>query len=514
MTLDGLLALAGILVAILAIANPVQRRSILLFIPRTILLVALITSVLAVVYLRTGEMWGTPLPQWSQFILYSGSFLLPVLAVVACLLCWHRAHLTKNKVDGFRDVVYAAMREGTYDELDRILVKNQQRLNLLGHSTLHAIFARKVVRALLDARSYLHLELLTHIESFDSAGTSQFLFVDNVVRELLLSPNSPWRSAVIWNFGGHDCWPYLEEEQKIVQQTLENPAWYVDAGAHAPLTMAAIETIQSRRLDVDYNQIGRAYESREGISPRVNCPVFLAVRMEMLAIKAAIRQHSDADLYVRDLWNIFRTIRDHSVYNSAVWKSPLANSEFPTPYAYLLHEIFYGLRELVWETLSTSVERPNNLDVEEQRQALEEAADTSSQGEDDIAEHNSRPKKEVKIKEPAYIDCQVAQAWALCAREMASAKDKVGRDFRIDMICECLNLALKLHNRPSDIPGLGNVMGLEPWRDLFLKEVTTCFTGAEEKQALERAFRNLDPLKMYVVNGRNWLAEQLNITLD
>ncbi len=514
MTLNGLLALAGILVAIVALADPVQRRSILLFIPRTILLVALAASVLAVVYLRAAEVWSMALPRWSQFLLYSGSFFAPLLGVLACVLYWHQAHLTEDKVDGFRDVVHAALRQGTYDELVRILKKNQHRLNVLSPDTLHPIFDRKVVRALLDARSYLQLELLTDPGVLDSAGGSRFLYVDNVVRELVSSPNSPWRSAVLWEHGGHASWSYLEEEQRIVERTLQNPKWYVQASAHMPLLMTAYEAVQSGRLDVDYNQIGRAYELRSGISPRAQCPVFLATKMEVLAIKAAVQERFDADLYVTDFWDIFHVIRDHSRYDPAVWENSLANSEFPTPYAYLLHEIFYDLRDLIWDALGSAVPRTEGV-TQEDIEALARAAVASERGKD----FEMPTRKKVRIAEPVSVDRQLALDWSFCAWGMAHAKGRVSEQFRIGMIQEYLNLVLQLHSQPSEIPGLGmgsRVVGLEPWRDLFLEEIKQRFIGSrnEERESLERAFRSLDQGKRYVRNGRSWLAQQLAIAQD
>lgn len=513
MTLDGLLALGAILVAIVAIADPVQRRSILLFIPRTLLFAALGASVLVVVFLRAAEVWNVATPPWARFVLYSGSFSVPVLAVVACILSWHRANLTKRKVDGFRDVVHAALRQGTYDELERILRKNEQQLHVLPLAVLHSLFDRKVVRALLDARSYLHIELLADPQILDSVDRSCLLFVDNVVRELVSAPNSPWRSAVLSANGGHDSWAYLDEEREMVERTLENPAWYVDASAHGPLVMTAIETIQSGRLDIDYNQIGRAYESREGISSRANCPVFLAAKMEVLAIRAAVRQRHDADFYVTDLWSVFRTVRDHSTYNEVVWESPLANPEFPTPYAYLLHEIFYNLRSLVWDGLSTSVERPQSLDAE-QLKAVMKLAEAESHGQDSGPQSARRQENELRIRAPASIDRQSAQVWSFCAWEMARAKGKVGEDFRIGMIREYLDLVLQLHCQSSEILRLSSrVVGLEPWRDLFLDEIRQRFGGSPsaEYHALERAFSGLDSGKTYVLNGRDWLGKELGI---
>ncbi len=509
MTLDGLLAFAGILVAIIAIADPVQRRSILLFVPRTVLVAALCISFIAVMYLRAVDDWQISTGPWSQFLVHSGSFLVLVLAIIACVVRWHRAILTGGNAEAFSHSMDAALREEKYDEVERILVRNQMRLKVLPISTFHRVFDRKIVRALLDARSTLHIELLTSPDIIDKADSSRFLFVDNVVRELVLSPNSPWSSAVLWEHGGHDSWTYLEEEQQIVQRTLQNPEWYVKASAHMPLLMTAIEAVQSGRLDVDYNQIGRSYESRSGISPRAHCPVFLALKMEVLAIKEAVQERSQEDLYSTDLWDIFRAIRDHSVCDPSVWEDSVANFEFPTPYAYLLHEIFYDLRHLIWDALSAAIPRTDGIALED-IEALARAAMVSEHGE--VLEMPT--KKEVKIAGPVAADRQLAMVWSFCAWEMARAEGKVSENFRIGMIREYLNLLLQLHCQPSEIPGLYSaIVGLENWRDLFLDEIQQRCAGSRngERKALEKAFASLDCGKMYVMNGRDWLAQQIDL---
>ena len=509
MTLNGLLAIAGILLAIIAIAGPVQRRSILLFAPRVVLFAALCAALLAVMFMRAAELWAIPFPKWSEFSLYALSFFAPILAAIACVACWHRAVLSEKNAEAFADVLDAAIKEGKYDEVERILRHNPTRLKVLPISTLHRVFDRKIVRALVDARSNLHLELLTSSEILEKADRSRFLFVDNVVRELVLSPNSPWRSAVLWEHGGHESWTYLHEDREIVERTLQNPKWYVQASAHMPLLMTAYEAVQSGRLDVDYNQIGRAYELRSGISPRADCPVFLGIKMEVLAIKAAVLARSEDDLYVTDLWNIFQVIRDHSRYDPAVWENSLANSDFPTPYAYLLHAIFYDLHRIIRGALSAAVPRTEGV-TQEDIEALAQAAMASERGED----FEMPAKKEVLIAAPVLIDRQLAQVWSLCAWDMAHAKGKVGEGFRIGMIREYLDLVLQLHCQPSEIPDLGNAAtSLEAWGGLFLGEIKQRFAGShgDERKSLEEALWGLGRGKI-AMNGRDWLAQQLGLS--
>ena len=57
MTLDGLIAVAGILLAIVAIADPIQRRSITLFVPIWTLWAGMLLALVAVGFLKAADLW-------------------------------------------------------------------------------------------------------------------------------------------------------------------------------------------------------------------------------------------------------------------------------------------------------------------------------------------------------------------------------------------------------------------------------------------------------------------------
>jgi hypothetical protein len=123
-------------------------------------------------------------------------------------------------------------------------------------------------------------------------------------------------------------------------------------------------------------------------------------------------------------------------------------------------------------------------------------------------------RKQVTIAAPVAIDRQLAMIWSFCAWGIADAKGKVSEAFRIGMIQEYLDLVLALHCQPSAIPVLGSsVTGLESWRDLFLEEIRNRFAGSsgDVRESLARAFRDLDRAKKHVLDGSEWLKEQLKI---
>ncbi len=510
MTLDGLLAITGILIAIVAIADPIQRRSILMFVPRRFLLIAFCVSLLIAVYFRIAALWGVSTPPWLNLLFYMISFLMPIWAIVACIWNWHKAELTTKNAGGFSKVIDAAMREGKYDEVERILGQNKTQLKLLSNDTRGRVFDRKVVRTLLESRSVLHLELLKSKDILDKKEQSRFSYVDNVVRELVLSSNSPWRSAVVCEYGGYDSVVPLGEDAEIVEGTLGDPEWYVKASAHMSLLNTAVEALQSRRFDEDYNKISVAYASPNGISPRVNCPVYLSIKMEVLAIKAAVKARSNYDLHITDLWYVFKGIRDRSLYDPLVWEDSLADSDRPTPYAYLLYEVFHDLRWLITDAIDASCKRiplvaSDSIDAGVEGEDVASAGSSNAQG----------VKSNAARAELVSVDCQLVRVWSYCVWGMALAKGKVSEKFRIGMVEECLDFLLCLHCAPSEIPVCGcSTENLESWREELVRELKDRFgSQGVERQSLEAAFWDLDTPKQYVLDGREWLANELGILL-
>ena len=66
-------------------------------------------------------------------------------------------------------------------------------------------------------------------------------------------------------------------------------------------------------------------------------------------LKRAIENEGEDDYYVSDLWNLFQSICDYSNYDKDVWENIDANSEYPTPFAYLMKQIVLDLRDLCKE---------------------------------------------------------------------------------------------------------------------------------------------------------------------
>lgn len=221
MTLEALLTFFGILVAVLAIVRPVQRYSLRLFVPARRLGLALLLSLCLIVCrdapLRVTPPFGWPLPS-VLFGLTLGAFLIPVGAALWSWATWHQANLTGKNIGHVEDVFQAALREREFDEVERIVRKNQERLAQLPASAATVLFDPAMVAALVDSHSLVHLELLANMQFLKSLE-NRHSAVDVVVRELLRSGVSPLRSAVVSRYGGWEHPTYSKSERALVEKT-------------------------------------------------------------------------------------------------------------------------------------------------------------------------------------------------------------------------------------------------------------------------------------------------------
>jgi hypothetical protein len=480
-TLEALLTFIGILVGVFAIARPVQRRSLILFVPSWVLPTAIGLS-LVLLICRDAPFGVSPPFGWRlPLVLYGltlGAFLIPVAAAVCGWFSWHKASLTGKKIERVEEIFQTALREREFDEVERILRRNQQALQQLPPSAASVLFCPAMVNALVQSHSMVHLELLANMRFLESLE-NRFGAVDVVVRELLRCDSSPLLSAVVARCGGVEHLVYSDSERELMEKTFENPKWYVTASAHYPLIISAVEALRSGKLDNLYNGVGRDYEASQGISGRSSCPIYLAVKTEVLAIEAALGKRVEDDFYVSDLWQIFSAVLERSNFEENVWESPLSNREFPTPYAYLLYEISSDLRALSANALQSA----------------------TANGKPPVADAPNRVARDL------------AQNWSFCIWHIADSQGRVSPEFRNDVIRQYLLFILELHGEPSEIyagPIRIDTKDLVEWRDLFLSELRKRVAGSPRKvEAIRETFLSLDRGKMYVFNGYAWLEGQL-----
>lgn len=482
MTLEALLTFAGILIGALAIARPVQRRSLTLLVPWWLLPVAFLTSFVLVVC-RDAPLGVRPPFGWDlSLVLYAltlGAFVVPVAAALWCWVMWDKASLTPQRMAGVERIFQAALRENEFDEVERILRKNRSRLRQLPDGAMAVLFNRPMVTAMMSSHSLIHLELLADTEFLNSLH-DHFRAVDVVVRELLGSAGPPLPAAIAQRYGGIEGVVYSGAERTLVEGTFQNPAWYLQSGAHYPLVISAVETLTSGKLDFEYNGSGRRYEADQGVATRSQCPVYLAYKTEVLAIEAAIKARATGDFYVTDLWDIFREVLHRSRFDKAVWDSPNSNWEFPTPFAYLLYHINEDLRDLSAKAVCCAA---------------------SGHNPDSVAACDA-------------IARWLARTWVACTEDIAASESQVSPEFRRYAIQRYLLFVLALGWEPSDICFGGSSShtgGLETWRDVFASELKTHFKSAAgaQRQALRSAVESLDQGKRFVFDGYDWLTKEL-----
>lgn len=95
-------------------------------------------------------------------------------------MTWYQAKLTSKNIGSLESVIKAALREEEFDEVERIISKNKERLAQLPASGAAVLFNPKLVAALVESNSMVHLELLSNMQFLTSLD-NRFGAVDVVV---------------------------------------------------------------------------------------------------------------------------------------------------------------------------------------------------------------------------------------------------------------------------------------------------------------------------------------------
>ena len=357
MTLEGLLAIAGIIVAVYAMAQPVQRRSIGLFVPIWLVPSSLVLSAGLVLWKEVADVFGYYLLPWADCLVIVMAFLSPVITTIVAIILWDRARLSPRKDAGFREFIRACLRESRFDELVRIMEKNYNRCaRAYQRETADLLFDDRLVQAMVQAKTWIHLELLVN-EDFYKLLQFPRGAVGRTLRALLSSDNSPLRTAALIDEGGDETLHYNDPEDRLIK-TFRDPTWYHRCEAGYPLLIAACEKIDSGELDNSYNQVASRYGAWQGVSTRTYCPIFLAEKTIAHVLIASIesggvtpqQSHRNA----ADLWDLFKTIYKHSQYKPETWDEPIECGDYPTPFGFLLAGILNDYEDACDKALSQS----------------------------------------------------------------------------------------------------------------------------------------------------------------
>lgn len=495
MGFDGLLTFFGIGVAILAIADPVTRRAFRLFVRKHLLFGGFALSFMLIL---------------SAKFLHDEHPAIDISLQAAAFLClvalaglgWRQyaaAKLTPANASGFSELLSVALLEQRFSEIERVLSENRERISpLLTPEGRRLLFEPAMVRAMLDTRSLIHLELLSEMPFLESLE-NRLSVVDVVVRALLDAPQSPIRSAVIRSYGGDETDSPDPRVLALFKATFESPSWYLATRADYPLLLAALEALRSGSLDAVYNSPNERYVARQGVSLRVRCPVFLAQKTHVIALHAAASDNADGDFYVSDFLDLFRELLSRYRPRHDDQESL---SEPPTPYAFLLTEILADLRALSRRSLQsncreTPVEAPG-----ESRTKVPWLGDSKS-----------------RMLPPPRLAEDLARIWSFCCLELAECgDDQVGARFRRNELRWYIDFLLQLRHSPHEaFNAIGEITsGLGQWHGLFVAEFRDRLQSSNPgtRERVLDAIGALDSGKGWVLYGRDSLMEELGFTDD
>ena len=475
MSLGALLAVIGMILAIFALARPSQRKSISIFISLWPILSGIVLSAVLLVILDVLTQWKIESPS-AKFFLGLSAFLIPIGVTAWGLISWHRAVLNKKVDPRFKDFLLSCLRDGVYDEAVRILMINKDRLaDALSEDTADLIFDRQFIEAMVRARSWLHLELLAN-ESFLATFPNHYWAVNRTIRAMLGSEYSPLRTAALLGDSGDETLRPTEEDKGLIQRTFQSPEWHHRCSVGYPLTVAACHMIDTGNLDKAYNSANRLYGAQQGITPRSNCQVFLAVKTISNVMKASVAQKvgttTDIHRDTTNLWDIFRTILRHSNYSQETWDEPFGYGDYPTPFGFLLAEI---LGEYRW--------------------TCREAWDASERG-----QHS-----------PPDILAPVVRAWAFCLMRFKtdSMMESVSPELITTKVCDLLEMMLELRHTENHAEGCP---AKAAWTTMFLDSIKESMTigRTQSQDFLRGAIEGMDVAKDYISQNREWLKQELD----
>lgn len=476
MSLEGLLTYFGLLAAALAIMGPVQRRALALFVPRWLLPLSTIAALAFLIFRDTPLAIPPPFGWRLDLVIYLltlGAFVLPMSAAVIAWMLWFNAKLSSRNLPQLEPFLQTALREGEFDEVDRVLRRNHDRLARIPSGAATVLFNPRLVHQMVSSHSFVHLELLAQ-RPFMESLENRLKAVETVVREILMAEVSPLQSAVVDRYEGIEHLQYTDSERALMAATFEDPHWYHDTNAHYPLIITAMNRIESGELDAFYNQPDENYVATQGVSKRATCPLYLAIKTEVIAIGSAIDKGVDKDFYISDLWQILMKIHSHSKYPAALAKSGLYGPF--TPFTYLMNEITSDFESLTEKAVHMSVQRDQGI-----------------------------PKGSTGV--------MLVKMWCLSIWHLMREPDRFNPD-HLDQIVKCyFRFMFALGWQPSEILHAGqSAASLIAWRDIFLEQLEDCskHAGPEHFTVLHRVFKSLDWGKPFISDGYDWLQTKLH----
>ncbi len=471
MSLEGLLTVIGIIIAIYALAQPIQRLSVHIFVPIWLIILLIGSSAIILIWRYAVPTLHYKFLPWSDLASMIWAFFLPVIGGIIAVIYWYRAKLTTKKNEKFRELILTCLYEDKFGELIRILNRNKESLaGVLEPETLELLFERKFVRHTVSARNWIHLDLFSNKELIEKL-TNRFRVTNNIMRELVTAHTSPLHSAIVSVYGGREHTGLTKEERKLVDKTLQKPEWYMSVRADYPLIIFAAGEIASGKFDISYNQNDENYIASQGEGTRLSCPIYLALKTHVLMLEKAIKIEGKDDYYVSDLFQLFRNVYDHSKFDKDVWENIDANMDFPTPFVYLMKQILYDFDDLCTKNFKQG-ERP-----------------------------------------PGQIGSELIRMWSLSISIFTYTykEGRVSDKFKFEFIGEYLSSTMKMMELYERAEG-EKKENIKLWRDQLVEGVKSHRIGfGDNREMLTQSMNELDYGKRHIGSYHEWLRGELGI---
>lgn len=473
MTLDGVVALLGLLLAILALAGATQRRSYFMFMPVLRLITWLGAAVILVLIPDLIRLIGFEPHRLVSIGFPLGAFVVAVWVTVDGLVAWSRGVIPPNEVGTLEELALTSLNEGNFDEVGRLMRRNVATLRRASEDALVALFDPKLVQAMVVRRNYAHLELLGEESAF---GTRQAALtgVDVVSHALLRADPSPVTSVIVKALGGDERHAALTSEKALAERTYGNWRWYTTSRSAQIITVVGYEALMTGQFDDAYNLADPHYDTQNGTSGRIKCPAYRAIALHYLALEKAQRYGIIDGADPNDFFSVFQAAFHRSRVSTA-WNNAIKDA--PTPFAYLMHETLHFFRSL--------------------------ARDCYKHAHGDL-----RYMDEMRQNIPVPVTAQgvferTCENWVLCIWFMTTEDDHVPDKFVVNAMREWMFEVLSFGFEH------GTTAARTTYAQIAAAEFKTHMSEPKFGRLAKGAFDSLDRGKQYISQGRNWLRQQL-----
>lgn len=464
MTLDGYLAIIAILIGLYALAQPIQRRSINIFVSIWLLLISLIFSLIILLWREAVPIFNCCLfcRSWTTYLSKILPFIIPFFALIISIYKWNIAKITKNNDYKFQKFIEASINENQYDELLRIVEKNSFSDNISA-ITIKLLFDKNIIQNINRWPNWINLSLLSN-GNILKQSSDKFELSDNLMRDLIVKEYSILQKYVAHACGGAEYQNYTDAEKKLIDVTLAEPHWYIDLRIDYSLLIFACERLNSGKLDVDYNSNDNLYLNRQGISSRIQCPLYLFIQIHSMMLLGVIEKKLfDRDYYVSDLSQIFIYICDRSNYNKQIWQNQIAILTTPTPYSYLLDLILLNFYQISNDLVNCGDKKC-----------------------DDFAK-------------------TVITSWIVCLWHLSISSNRVSYDFKINSTIHFIDFVLKLKNQAN------TYNYLDDWCSLIIEKLKYYTISYDSfKDILKDCSNKIDIGKSYIMSNRDWFFNNIS----